>query len=62
LIDAKKFISFILFRRPFLILNFLFVLMTFSGKFAISFYAIEVLRDASNGMNEYFSAIIVGKQ
>jgi facilitated trehalose transporter len=48
------------YRRPFLILNFLFVLMTFSGKFAISFYAIEVLRDASNGMNEYFSAIIVG--
>ncbi len=48
------------YRRPFLILNFLFVLMTFSGKFAIGFYAVEVFRDASSEINEYFSAIIVG--
>ena len=49
------------YRRPFLLLNMLFVLMTFSGKFAIGFYAVEVFHDASSGLNEYFSAIVVGK-
>jgi len=48
------------YRRPFLLLNMLFVLMTFSGKFAIGFYAVEVFHDASSGLNEYFSAIVVG--
>jgi len=48
------------YRRPFLLLNMLFVLMTFSGKFAIGFYAVEVFHDASTGINEYFSAIVVG--
>ena len=49
------------YRRPFLLLNMLFVLMTFSGKFAIGFYAVEVFHDASSGLNEYFSAIVVGR-
>ena len=49
------------YRRPFLLLNMLFILMTFSGKFAIGFYAVEVFHDASSGLNEYFSAIVVGK-
>lgn len=48
------------YRRPFLLLNMLFILMTFSGKFAIGFYAVEVFHDASSGLNEYFSAIVVG--
>ena len=49
------------YRRPFLLLNMLFVLMTFSGKFAIGFYAVEVFHDANSGLNEYFSAIVVGE-
>lgn len=48
------------YRKPFLLLNFLFLLMSFSGKFAISFYAVEIFHDASGRLNEYYSAIIVG--
>lgn len=49
------------FRRPFLILNGLFILMTFSGKFAIGFYAVEIFHKASVGLNEYFAAIVIGR-
>lgn len=48
------------YRKPFLLLNFLFLLMSFSGKFAISFYAVEIFHDASGRLNEYYSAILVG--
>jgi len=49
------------YRRPFLRLNFLFLLMTFTGNFAITFYAVEVFQHAGNGyINEYVSAIIIG--
>ncbi len=50
------------YRRPFLLLNFLFLLMTFSGKYAIAFYAVEIFHKASEDINEYFSAIIIGKK
>jgi len=48
------------YRRPFLILNFLFVLMTFSGNFAITFYAVDIFHKATNQINEYLSAVIIG--
>ncbi len=49
------------YRRPFLILNFLFLLVTFSGNFAITFYAVEVFQMAGQGhVNEYLSAVIAG--
>ena len=48
------------YRRPFMILNALFLLMTFSGKYAISFYAVEIFHAASDGINEYASAIVIG--
>jgi len=49
------------YRRPFLTLNALFLLMTFTGNFAISFYAVEVFQKAGAGhINEYLSAIIIG--
>jgi len=49
------------YRRPFLTLNILFLLMTFTGNFAISFYAVEVFQKAGEGhINEYLSAIIIG--
>jgi len=49
------------YRRPFLTLNFLFLLMTFTGNFAITFYAVEVFQHAGKGyINEYVSAIIIG--
>jgi len=48
------------YRRPFFVLNALFLLTTFSGKFAIGFYAVEVFRAASHSVDEYTSAIVVG--
>jgi sugar porter (SP) family MFS transporter len=48
-------------RRPFVLLNVLFLLMTFSGKFAISFYAVEIFHNAaSKTVNEYYAAVIIG--
>jgi len=46
------------YRRPFLILNFLFFLMSFTGNFAITFYAVEVFQHTN--INEYVSAIVIG--
>ena len=48
------------YRRPFLILNFLFILMTFSGNFAITFYAVDIFQNVSPFVNEYLSAVIIG--
>lgn len=52
------------YRRPFLILNGLFLIMLFSGSFAIGFYAVEIFRKADPHHNEhqggYLSAIGVG--
>ena len=54
-------------RRPFLILNTLFLIMRFSGSYVISFYAVEIFRKADPhhqndpyGSREYLSAIGVG--
>lgn len=48
------------YRRPFLILNFLFILMFFSGTVTISFYAVDVFRMATSGVDQYLSAIVIG--
>jgi len=44
--------------KPFFILNFLFFLMLFSGKFSIHFYAVDIFKKAGSDMNEYLSAVI----
>lgn len=44
--------------KPFFILNFLFFLMLFSGKFSIHFYAVDIFKKAGSHMNEYLSAVI----
>jgi facilitated trehalose transporter len=53
------------YRRPFLILNALFLIMRFSGSYVISFYAVEIFRKADphntdSGSRDYLSAIGVG--
>jgi len=45
--------------KPFVILNSLFLLMLFSGKFAIDFYAVEIVQHFGGHMNEYLSAVII---
>jgi len=45
--------------RPFLILNSLFLLMLFSGKFSIEFYAVHIFKDTGAHINEYLAAVIV---
>merc|ERR1711981_23815 len=54
-------------RRPFFILNMLFLIMRFSGSYVISFYAVEIFRKAdphhvndAYDSREYLSAIGVG--
>merc|ERR1719318_1633999 len=44
--------------KPFFILNFLFFLMLFSGKFSLHFYAVDIFKKAGSHMNEYLSAVI----
>merc|ERR1712158_249043 len=46
--------------KPFFILNFLFFLMIFSGKFTIDFYAVDFFqKTGSSSINEYISAVIL---
>jgi len=45
--------------KPFLILNWLFLLMLFSGKFSIDFYAVKIFRDTGAHINEYLAAVII---
>lgn len=52
-------------RRPFLILNILFLIMIFSGDYTISFYAVEIFKKAALGGSSsisdcFVSAVIVG--
>lgn len=48
-------------RRPFLILNILFLIMIFSGDYTISFYAVEIFKRATNTTADCFvSAVVVG--
>jgi len=44
--------------KPFFILNFLFFLMLFSGKFSIHFYAVDIFKKTGSHMNEYLTAVI----
>lgn len=48
------------YRRPFLILNFLFLLMVFSGNYAITFYSVEIFQKWHSSLNEFWASIIVG--
>jgi len=45
--------------RPFLVLNTLFLLMLFSGKFAIEFYAIDILIKVGGSMDKHLAAVLV---
>jgi len=45
--------------KPFFILNFLFFLMIFSGKFTIDFYAVDFFQKTGTSINEYISAVIL---
>lgn len=45
--------------KPFIILNSLFLLMLFSGKFAIDFYAVSIFKDSGAHINEYLAAVII---
>jgi facilitated trehalose transporter len=45
--------------KPFIILNSLFLLMLFSGKFAIDFYAVTIFKDSGANINEYLAAVII---
>ena len=45
--------------KPFVILNFLFFLMVFSGKFTIDFYAVDFFKNTGTHVNEYVSAVII---
>lgn len=45
--------------KPFFILNSLFFLMLFSGKFAVDFYAVEIFQNFGSNMNEYLSSVII---
>jgi len=55
----KKIFTEIKYLRPFLILNTLFLLMIFSGKFAIDFYAIDVLAKVGGSMDKHLAAVLV---
>merc|ERR1711994_880463 len=45
--------------KPFVILNFLFFLMVFSGKSTIDFYAVDFFKNTGTHVNEYVSAVII---
>lgn len=45
--------------RPFLILNTLFLLVNFSGKSAIEFYAVSIFGKTGSNIDNYLSAVII---
>ena len=47
--------------KPFLTLNVLFVLMLFSGKFAIEMYAVDIFKQTQDSVNENTATVILGK-
>jgi len=47
------------YRKPFIILNILFLFMLFSGKFSIDFYAVNIFKISGGHLNEYASAVII---
>jgi len=65
-VEEKSFFSSVLtvftdkkYLKPFFILNFLFFLMVFSGKFTIDFYAVDFFKNTGSHINEYISAVII---
>ena len=46
---------------PFVNLNILFLLMLFSGKFAIEMYAVGIFNQTQDAMDENIATIILGK-
>ena len=47
--------------KPFLTLNVLFVLMLFSGKFAIEMYAVDIFKQTQDSVDESTATVILGK-
>ena len=47
--------------KPFLTLNVLFVLMLFSGKFAIEMYAVDIFKQTQDSVDENTATVILGK-
>ena len=48
--------------KPFLILNVLFLLMLYSGKFVIEMFAVEILEElVTDGVDENIATILLGK-
>jgi len=65
-VEEKSFLSALItvftdkkYLKPFVILNFLFFLMVFSGKFTIDFYAVDFFKNTGTHVNEYVSAVII---
>ena len=46
--------------KPFIILNILFLLMTFSGKFAIEMYALDILERTKTSLGQFSAIILLG--
>eukprot|EP00096_Caligus_rogercresseyi_P002053 TRINITY_DN137_c0_g1_i1.p1 TRINITY_DN137_c0_g1~~TRINITY_DN137_c0_g1_i1.p1 ORF type:complete len:572 (+),score=146.85 TRINITY_DN137_c0_g1_i1:311-2026(+) len=48
------------YRKPFILLNILFLLMTFSGNHGISFYALDILKTSHDALDEHISIVLIG--
>ena len=46
--------------KPFIILNILFLLMSFSGKFAIEMYALDILERTKTSLGQSSAIILLG--
>ena len=46
--------------KPFVILNILFLLMNFSGKFAIEMYALDILETTKSSLGPFSAIILLG--
>ena len=46
--------------KPFIILNILFLLMNFSGKFAIEMYALDILETTKSSLRQFSAIILLG--
>ena len=61
MLDSLKHLVKRQYRRPFIVLNVLFLFMNFAGNYSISFYAVDIFKKASDGMDGYISTIIMGE-
>ena len=46
--------------KPFITLNVLFLLMTFSGKFAVEMYALDILERIKTSLGQFSAIILLG--